>query len=135
LAHGPLLPPHRPPEDDGGWLVGQADGACIPALSVSARALGCLGCGRWLAIAITAWGGAKNVVDKVRASAGKTSSVGASGVSEETTSQGVQNVIGLLVQAAMELGKTQASGGLLKQRPMLFTSKCVFLCLAMSWMR
>ena len=59
---------------------------------------------------IIAWGDAKNAVDKVRASAGKTSSVGASGVTEETTSGAVQAMLQAILNAAVELGKAQATG-------------------------
>ena len=60
---------------------------------------------------ITAWGDAKNVVDKVRASAGKTASVGASGVNEETTTAGLQNIMQILLQGAAEVGRMRAAGG------------------------
>ncbi len=41
---------------------------------------------------ILAMGNARTIVDKVRASAGKTSSVGASGVSEDVTNNIAQNI-------------------------------------------
>lgn len=55
---------------------------------------------------IKAIGDARTIVDKVRSSAGKTSSVGASGVSEETTStnlvNGVADIVGAAVSAAVK---------------------------------
>lgn len=56
----------------------------------------------------------KTTIEKMRASAGKTSSVGAAGVAEESSSAGVQAIIQALMNAAIEIGKAQASGGLVK---------------------
>lgn len=57
---------------------------------------------------IYATGDAKTIVDKVRASAGKTSSVGASGVSEETTSAAPVAMLQAILEAAFAAGKKAA---------------------------
>ncbi|MGC3958105.1 MAG: hypothetical protein QM813_09265 [Verrucomicrobiota bacterium] len=55
---------------------------------------------------IFAFGDAKTVVDKIRASAGKTSSVGVSGLSEEVSStnatSGIADIVGAAVRAAVK---------------------------------
>jgi hypothetical protein len=48
-----------------------------------------------------ALGDAKTIVDKVRASAGKTSSVGASGIGEETSSTNLTSGAGQLIGTAV----------------------------------
>lgn len=58
---------------------------------------------------IVAAGDAKNMVEKARASAGKTASVGASGVSEETSSSGIAEMLKVLFQTAFEAGKKSSA--------------------------
>ena len=53
---------------------------------------------------VVAFGDVKNAVEKTRATAGKTSSVGASGVNEETTS-GAASTLGELLGAAIKNAK------------------------------
>ncbi len=48
-----------------------------------------------------AFGDAKTVVDKTRASAGKTSSVGSIGTAEETSTQGVGEIIGTAIKTVI----------------------------------
>lgn len=48
-------------------------------------------------------GDAKSIVDKVRASAGKTSSVGASGISEEASSTNITNGAGQILGEALRV--------------------------------
>jgi hypothetical protein len=52
---------------------------------------------------LIAVGDARNSLDKVRASAGKTSSVGASGISEETTTTNIANNARALIDLVKEL--------------------------------
>lgn len=55
---------------------------------------------------VVAWGDARTIVDKARASAGKTATVGVSGVSEETSSSnavaGVAEIAAAVVRAAVK---------------------------------
>jgi hypothetical protein len=51
---------------------------------------------------ILAAGDARQTVDRVRASAGKTSSVGASGVDQETTSTNAVDLVERVVRAAVQ---------------------------------
>ena len=53
---------------------------------------------------VIAFGDVKNAVEKTRASAGKTLSVGASGISEETTS-GAATTLGELIGGAIKAAK------------------------------
>jgi len=55
---------------------------------------------------IVAVGDARAIVDKVRASAGKTSSVGVSGVSEDTTTTNIYPGVAEIIAAAIHAAKT-----------------------------
>lgn len=57
---------------------------------------------------VSAMGDAKQVVEKLRASNGKTHSLGTEGVSEETSSKGLTDLLKGVFEAGIEVGKKVA---------------------------